>query len=365
VLFFRGFLLPRSIVLTIVDFAAQYAPCRLIVDLNHLAYRNWAANDGLATSKGELTGAIYGTLKSLIALSEQFRPVQIVGVRDSSAPFRRNIYPAYKANRLRENSTPEEIRGREIFDDQLGKLERVLAGLGVPVLGIEELEADDLAALVAHGIPFSGTTVLVSGDRDYVQLVRPGIALLSPMLRNHGKLLLSEGPEHEEASEEEWKRLFEVGPRTFIKFVEKLPRGMGLDRWLLYRALVGDSSDNLPGVHSIGPAAALKIVERFYSLAGLKEGSENDWKAVMNSRQREALERAIANRDLDKQYRIIDLSSLPQTEGAAELIAYLKLLLGKREPDERAVRSALVRWEMSSLLLNWQKLLRAFPAFSA
>jgi hypothetical protein len=84
----------------------------------------------------------------------------------------------------------------------------------------------------------------------------------------------------------------------------------------------------------------------------------------MNSRQREALERALANRDLDKQYQVIDLSSLPSTEGAAELIEYLKLLLGKRETDEKAVRSCLVRWEMSSLLLDWKKLLRAFPAFS-
>jgi DNA polymerase-1 len=342
----------------------KYAFCRLIVDLNHLAFRNWAANETLATSKGELTGAIYGTLKSLIALSEQFKPVQIIGARDSPAPFRRHIYPAYKANRLRENSTAEERRARQNFDDQLEKLERVLAALGVPVLGIDELEADDLAALVAVGIPFAGTTILVSGDRDYVQLVRPGVHLLSPMLRNRGKLLLADGPEYEEVDEEGWRRLFEVGPRTFIKNVEKLPRGMGLDRWLLYRALVGDSSDNLPGVPGIGPAAALKIVERFYSLAGLKEGSEDDWKAVMNSRQREALERALANRDLDKQYQVIDLSSLPSTEGAAELIEYLKLLLAKREADERTVRSCLVRWEMSSLLLSWKKLLRAFPAFS-
>jgi DNA polymerase-1 len=346
-----------------VDFA-PYAPCRLIVDLNHLAFRNWAANDGLATSRGELTGAIFGTLKSLIALSEQFKPVQIIGVRDSPFPFRRNIYPAYKANRLRENSTPEETRARENFDSQIQKLEGVLTGLGVPVLGVDEFEADDLAALVAQGIPFKGTTILVSGDRDYVQLVRPGTLLLSPMLRNRGKLLLSDGPEYEAANEEEWRRLFEVGPRTFIKWVEKLPRGMGLDRWLLYRALVGDSSDNLPGVHGIGPAAGLKIAERFYSLAGLKEGREDDWKAVMNGRQREALERSIANRDLDKQYQIIDLSALPRTEGAAELIDYLGAVMAKTETDERAVRSALVRWEMSSLLLNWKKFLRAFPAFT-
>ena len=343
---------------------SPYVTCRLVVDLNHLAFRNWAANDGLATSKGELTGAIYGTLKSLIALSEQFKPVEIIGVRDSSAPFRRKIYPAYKANRLRENSTPEEARARANFEEQIEKLSGVLAGLGVPVLSIEELEADDLAALVAHGIPFEGTTILVSGDRDYVQLVRPGVLLLSPMLRNNGKLLLCDGPEHEEATEEEWRRLFEVGPRTFIKNVEKLPRGMGLDRWLLYRALVGDSSDNLPGVHSIGPAAALKIVERFYSLPGLKEGSEDGWKAVMNSRQRESLERSIASEDLDKQYRIIDLSSIPGMEGAEELITYLKIVMVATGTDEKMVRSALVRWEMSSLLLNWKKFLRAFPAFS-
>ena len=340
----------------------KYASCRLIVDLNHLAFRNWAANGSLATSKGELTGAIFGTLKSLMALSEQFQPREIIGVRDSPAPFRRAIYPAYKANRLRENGTPEEKRERENFDIQLEKLEEILDELGLPVLGIDELEADDLAARVAQGIPFAGTTILVSGDRDYVQLVRPGTLLLSPMLRNRGKLLLADGPEYEEADEEAWRKLFEVGPRTFTKWVEKLPRGIGLDRWLLYRALVGDSSDNLPGVPGIGAAAGLKIVERFYSLSALKEGSEDDWKAVMHSGQREALERALVSGDLDKQYQVMDLSGLARTEGAAELIDYLKLLLVKREPCERAVRSALVRYEMSSLLLDFKKFLRAFAA---
>jgi DNA polymerase-1 len=334
--------------------------CRLIVDLNHLAYRNWAANSSLANSKGELTGAIYGTLKSLMAMSETFAPVSIIAVRDSPNPFRRCIYPAYKSHRL--SPTPQEALERKNFDIQLDHLETVLPALGVPVLTVEEFEADDLAAVVTYGIPFEGWTVLVSGDRDYIQLVGERVALFSPMLGPKGKLLLADGPEYENLSEDEWKRTFAVGPRTYTRWVEKLPSGIPLERWMLYRLLVGDSSDNLPGVHGIGPQAALKVVERFYSLSALKSGSPDDWKAALNQRQILELEKSLASGDLDKQRRVIELRGLLRLEETKAFIEYLRTKLVARKLDEQLVRNQLIRWEMASFLIDWKKFLRAFQS---
>lgn len=338
-------------------------PVRLIVDLNHLAYRNWAANGTLATSGGELTGAIYGTLKSIIALSEQFKPAQMIATRDSVHSFRRSIYPAYKANRLKENLSPEKARARENFECQLAKTERILSYLGVPILGIDEFEADDLAALIAEGIPFSGATILVSGDRDFVQLVRPGVRLLSPLIPTRGKLLAHDGPEYDGNDQGQWRRLFEVGPKTFTRWVEKLPRGIALAQWLLYRVVVGDSSDNLAGVPGIGPCAGLKVVERFSSFDELLCASPTQWAQALNQMQVEALAQAVQSGDLAKQYQIINLGALARTEGAAELIGYLARNLEAIDPDEKAARDLLVHWEMGSLLIAWKKLLTAFPAF--
>lgn len=342
---------------------AEIKGARLIFDLNHAAYRNWAANPTLATSRGEPSGAIFGTLKSIVALSQDVRSEQIICVKDTADPFRRAVYPAYKAHRTDENRTPLEIVSRQNFFRQLNALEPLLEAAGIPVIGIAELEADDLAALIAQKISFTGTTILVSGDRDFIQLVRPGTALYSPIIN---KLLSHNGPEFDDWGADGkvvWEKTLQVGPRTFTRFCEKLPRGIPLDRWLLYRAMVGDHSDNLPGVPGIGPAAALKVVEAFCSIEVLKEAGETHWRKVLNKRQTAFLAAAFQNGDFEQQYRLIDLSSLPRTEGSAVLANQLADQMQKARVNEKALRSQLIQWEMSSLLLNWRNLLKALPAY--
>jgi 5'-3' exonuclease len=347
----------------------KYSGCRLIVDLNHLAFRNWSANGTLANSSGELTGAIYGTIKSLLMLIENFSPVSVIAAKDLPGCFRQTLYPAYKANRLDENRTVEEIAARKAFDRQLNSLETILEALGIPVLSAPGLEADDMAALVTH-IPFEGMTVVVSGDRDYIQLVRPGIALFSPMLPAKGKLLLFDGPEYEGDDKDAWAKLLEVGPRTFTRWVEKLPRGVPLDRWLLYRALVGDSSDNLPGVRGIGPAAALKVVEHFCSFSVLKEAilgnldyTNVNFKGVLNKGQLTNLEVAFATGDLETQYEIIDLSTLVRLEGSDELLEAISRKISRTRTDEDLVRQNFIHWQFTSFLVGWKSFLKKFPAF--
>jgi DNA polymerase I len=331
---------------------------RLIIDINHLAHRCWATNPTLCNSKGEPTGAIYGSIKSVQTLSEKFKPNQIIGVKDSGSPFRKVLYPSYKGHRTDEFRTPTEIESNKCFNNQLESLEIVLEAAGIPVLSVYELEADDLAAVVSNGIPFMGPTIIVSGDRDFLQLVQRNVALFSPMIN---KLIIHNGPEFE--TDEEWHYSIEVGPRTFTKFQEKLPRGIAQERWLLYRALVGDSSDNLPGVHGIGPVAALKIVEQFCSLNVLKDAGEEYWKKVLNKNQILALSESLKSGDLEAQYNIIDLSVILRTEGCEALIDLLKEKIDNIKTDEQLMRKYFIRWEMSSLLVGWKNFLQTFPAF--
>jgi 5'-3' exonuclease len=353
----------------------KFQPCRLIIDINHLAHRCWATNGTLTNSKGQPTGVIYGTIKSIQTLSAKFKPDQIIGVEDSGRPFRIALYENYKAHRTDEFRTPAEIESNKAFNTQLKDLKIILEAAGIPVLKIYELEADDLAAVVSTGIPFKGTTILVSGDRDFIQLVKPNVALYSPMIN---KLLTYEGPElsyngstfnenYETTGTEDqkklWDKMVETGPLTFTRFQEKLPRGIPLDRWLLYRALVGDSSDNLPGVTGIGPVAALKLVEQFCSFNVLRDAGEEYWKQYLNKKQVIALSEAFRSGDLTTQHMIMDLSIILRTEGCKDLIDLLNEQIQNVKPDEMLIKKHLIKWEMSSLLVGWKQFLNSFPAF--
>jgi 5'-3' exonuclease len=133
---------------------------------------------------------------------------------------------------------------------------------------------------------------------------------------------------------------------------------------MLYRLLVGDSSDNLPGVPGIGPKAGLKVVERFYSFAALKEGSPDDWKVVLDVRQIAELEKVLASGDLERQRKAIELKWLLRLEETPEFIEDLRGRIASPVLNEEFVRSQLIKWEMASFILGWKKFRRAFPALS-
>jgi 5'-3' exonuclease len=341
----------------------HYQNGRLIIDLNHLAHRNWSTTSQLANSYGEATGAIFGCLKSLMMLSDLFHPQQIITCRDTPNPFRTAVYPPYKANRVDSNRTVEELNERQIFNRQLDALEEILGNLGIPTLKEEELEADDIAALVAHRIPFPGETILVSGDKDFIQLVGRAVHLFSPMIPARGKLVRREGPEYDGPERAFWVKMRECGPRTFIKWVEKLPEGIPLERWLLYRLLVGDGSDNLAGVNGIGPAAALKTVQHFYSYDVLVEAGEEEWTKVLNRKQVANLAAQLDSGDLAGQWRCINLAMTLEADADGGYSRILGRRLGSGTINEARARDRIRGYEMASFLIDWKAFLRHFPAF--
>jgi DNA polymerase-1 len=209
-----------------------------LVDGYALIYRAFFAMIArpLTTRRGENTSAAWGVTNFLIRLRTKHRPEYLGWVHDVGESFRHQQYPAYKATREKLDQQLQQD-----FDRSVERIKQILAAFRVPVLGVEGYEADDVIGTLAERAAERGgglQTVIVSGDKDFYQLIGPRIALLNP---GRG------GPA---AVEEQW-----VDPSNAT---ERL--GVPPERVVDYLALVGDSSDNIPGVKGVGEKTALELL---------------------------------------------------------------------------------------------------------
>ena len=237
------------------------SPRLFLVDGYALIYRAFFALIArpLTTSRGENTSAAWGIVNFLQRLLQTHRPDYLGWVHDSGLSFRHERYPAYKATREKLTS--------ELQDDFNRGMERIRAVLDahhIPILTLEGYEADDVIGTLARlGVEAGLNVVVVSGDKDFQQLVRPGVWLLNP---GRG------GPA---SVEEQW-----VG-------VENGAERLGVPPALVtdYLALVGDTSDNVPGVKGIGEKTAQELVNSFGSIENILEHAGE----IAKKRPREAL----------------------------------------------------------------------------
>ena len=236
-------------------------PRLFLVDGYALIYRAFFAliSRPLTTSRGENTSAAWGIVNFLNRLLETHRPEYLGWVHDSGLSFRHERYPAYKATR---EKLTEELQSD--FDRGMERICEILDAYHIPVIALEGYEADDvIGTLARHGVEAQLNVVVVSGDKDFQQLVRPGVWLLNP---GRG------GPA---SVEEQW-----VG-------VENGSERLGVPPALVtdYLALVGDTSDNVPGVRGIGDKTAQELVNSYGAVENiLAHASE-----ITKKRPREAL----------------------------------------------------------------------------
>jgi DNA polymerase-1 len=220
-------------------------PRVFLVDGYALIYRAFFAMIGrpLRTSRGENTSAVYGVAQFLLRLYQRYRPGYVGWVHDAGTSFRHEAFPAYKATREKLDAELQQD-----FDRSVERVEQLLAAFHVPVIAHPGYEADDvIATLATRAAERAIPAVVVSGDKDLYQLVSPGISLLNP---GRG------GPA---AVEEQW-----VDPSNAA---ERL--GVPPDRVVDYLALVGDSSDNIPGVKGIGDKTARQLIDRYGDLENI------------------------------------------------------------------------------------------------
>ena len=300
-------------------------PQIFLVDGHALIYRAFYAliSRPLRTSRGENTSAAWGVVNFLLRLQTKYQPDYLVWVLDAGDSFRTQRYPAYKSTRAKLG---EELQAD--FNLALEQVAALLAAFRVRVLAVPGYEADDVIATLAHREAAAGRqVVIVSGDKDFHQLVGPRIALLNP---GRG------GPA---GVEEHWVDEANAAERLGVS-----PRQVPD-----YLALVGDSSDNVPGVRGIGDKGAAQLLQTYGTLEALLARAGE----IPGKRAREALQQQVAEARLSLELVTLR-SDVPLTLDVATAIA--------QEPDRAALLKELTRLEFHSLA---KRLMESEPAAPA
>lgn len=276
----------------------------LVIDGNSILNRAFYGIKLLTTKNGQFTNAIYGFMNILLKLEDSEKPDEIAIAFDLKAPtFRHKMYENYKAHR---KGMPEELAA------QMPVLKELLDLLGYKQVSLEGYEADDiLGTLSAAASGRGGLCMLATGDRDSLQLVGNGVTVLL-------------------ATTKETLRMDRDA--VFEKY------GVEPAQLIDVKALMGDPSDNIPGVPGVGEKTALGLIQKFGSLEGVYENLEDPFiKKGARTKLAEGRESADISRKLAK----IDCDVPINTEVGAYT---------KTQPDAAAASALLSQLEMNSIL---------------
>ena len=288
------------------------APALFLVDGYALIYRAFYAmiSRPLTTSRGENTSAAWGVNTFLRLLHQNHKPQYIGWVHDSGTSFRKETFPEYKATR---EKLSEDLQ--QDFDRGMQRIASLLEAYRIPVITVPGYEADDVLGTLARlAVEQKLNVVIVSGDKDFQQLVQPGVWLLNPGRGGHANI------------EEHWVSTANASERL----------GVPPERVTDYLALVGDTSDNIPGVKGIGEKTAVELVSRFGTIEEILAHAGE----IEKKRPREALQTQAGNAMLSKQLVTIR-SDVPVTLDAESMRV--------RQPDNRRLRELLVELEFHTL----------------
>ena len=252
----------------------------LIIDGHSMAFRAFYAlpPDNFVTATGQHTNAVYGFVSMLTRLLETERPTHVAVAFDVSRhSFRSEEYPEYKGTR---EATPEEFKG------QVELIREVLDAMGIVSLSREGFEADDILATLAHRASQQGATVLVvSGDRDSFQTVTDSVTVLYPG----------------------------TGPgdlRRMTPEVIEAKYGVPPHRYPEIAAIVGETSDNLPGVPGVGPKTAAQWINKYDGLDNLLARAD-EIGGKRGAALREHMDDVVRNRRLNRLLTDMDLEVTP------------------------------------------------------
>ena len=271
-----------------------------LIDTSALVYRAFHAIRPLTTSTGQPTNALFGFCQMLMKVLDDFQPTHVAAALDlPGKTWRHQVFPAYKAQR--PPMDPD-------LAAQFPFVPRLLEAFGLPAVGVEGFEADDVIATLTHRGREAGYEVLIiSGDKDLMSLVGDGVVMFDTMKNKRYDL---------EAVAER--------------------HGVTGERLLDLLALAGDSADNIPGVPGVGPKTALKLLAEFGDLENLLQKSEQ----IERKGWREKMLRHKDDAELSR--RLVTLSDDIEIKlGLDDLLC--------REPDRIALKELFTELEFHSL----------------
>lgn len=272
-----------------------------LIDGSAYIFRAYHAMGGLSNSKGFPTGAIFGFTNMLMKTLRDKSPSRIAVVFDAPGPtFRHEKYPLYKANR------PEAPQDLII---QIPKILELVRAYRLPMISVAGFEADDvIATLTRQAKLLKWNVIIVSADKDLTQLVSEGVVMWDPQ---KDTLYDEKGVQEK----------FGVLPAQMLDFL----------------SLVGDSSDNIPGVRGIGPKTATNLIHEFGSLKGIYDQLEK----ISKPKLREALKTNRDNAFLSRELAKLDEEVSLDTDIKELLIV---------EPDNEGLRHIFREFEFKRLL---------------
>lgn len=272
-----------------------------LVDGSAYIYRAYHAVAPLSNSEGMPTHAVFGFLNILRRLIKEKAPQYLAVAFDMRGPvFRHEIYPEYKANRP---PMPEDLAV------QIPYIKELVRAMNIPCFEMQGVEADDIIASAASLLGKQGIkVVVVSGDKDLLQLVNEQVVMWDPM---KNKIMDPEAVEEK----------YHVKP----------------DQLLDCYSLMGDSSDNVPGVPGVGPKTAEKLINQHMSLEGVFEALDAMKKSKLKERLGENKDAAFLSRDLIRLKYDVEVPS--------ELAGYRP-----KDPDQEKLQDLYTRLGFSSML---------------
>ena len=272
----------------------------ILVDGSSYLFRAYHAMPNLSNSKGEATGAIYGVINMLRRLLGEYKPEQIAVVFDTKGKtFRHDMYKEYKANRP---PMPDDLA------EQIQPIHEIIRAMGLPLIAVPGVEADDVIGTLARQAEAAGIeTIISTGDKDMAQLVDAHVHLINTM---NDSYMDRDG------------------------VIEKF--GIPPERIIDYLALIGDTSDNVPGVPKVGPKTAVKWLAEYDSLQNIMQRAD-EFKGKVGEYLRDTLEQLPLSRDLVTIKCDVALAETPQN-------------LNRNTPDQDRLRELFSRYEFNTWL---------------